>query len=185
MKLLFISVFVLLSTGTTAQHKLIFSSQNYAGILEGEHRSKFQLQTINGIKFNTWFMGLGTGIDWYYLRSIPAFFSLNKDFWKRENRNFFIVMNGGINFPWKRDNYYNEWGYRVDKLVNGVYWEGGLGYKIGIGKGNDALLIQLGYSYKQVGEKAIVIYTDTPELNPMERFDYRLRRLSLKIGWNF
>ena len=94
-------------------------------------------------------------------------------------------MNGGINFPWKRNNYYNEWGYRVDKLTNGVYWEGGFGYKIGIGKGNDALLIQLGYSYKQVGEKAIVIYTDTPELNPMERFDYRLRRLSLKIGWNF
>lgn len=185
MKLFLLIVLVFICIGSTAQGKAIFSSQNYIGLLEGESGTEFQVQTINGIKYRTWFIGLGTGIDGYYLRSIPAFLSLNKDFLKSANRNFFIAVSGGVNFPWEKDNHHNGWGYTAEKLLTGIYWEGGAGYKIGIGKGKDALLMLIGYSYKHLGEKLTNVYITTPELDPAERFDYRLRRLSLKMGWNF
>jgi len=175
-----------------AQSKITFSSQNYVGLLEGEQGSKFQLQTINGMRNRTWFVGLGTGIDWYYRRSIPAFLSVNNDFFRRGNRNFFIATDAGINFPWRDDKNYNVWGYVVEKSIPGFYGEAGLGYKVGIGKTNDAVLIQLAYSYKHIREKVkniyyypgIMIVSLQPEV-VTDRFDYYLRRLSLKLGWNF
>ena len=185
MKLFFITVFMFSLMSSAAQKKAIFSSQNYVGLLEGEQKSKLQLQTINGIKYRTWFIGLGTGIDWYYLRSIPIFLSLNRDFLQKKNRNFFVALNGGVNLPWKKNNDLNELGYPRGRLLTGFYWEGGLGYKIGIGKRNNAMLLQLAYNYKHLGEKTITRVYDTPELDPAERFDYYLRRLSMKIGWKF
>src|SRR5262245_10910836 len=100
MKLFLVIAIIIMSTTALAQRHTTFSSQNYVGLLEGEQGSKFQLQTINGIKYKTWFAGLGTGIDWYYRRSVPAFMSLNKDFLIRGKRNFFIATDVGANFPW-------------------------------------------------------------------------------------
>jgi len=188
MKVFFITaVLIFLAIGATAQAKTSFSSQNYAGLLEGENGSKFQLQTINGIKSKTWFVGLGTGIDWYYRRSIPAFISLNKDFLKKGNRNFYLSADGGINFAWKDNAYDTESGYSIEKLNPGFYWEAGLGYKIGIGKNGDALLMHVGYSYKHIGEtvKSRYIIYDSSDPYPTERFDYYLKRLSIKLGWSF
>ena len=185
MKLLFLSAFVFISVLATAQKKAIFSSQNYAGLLEGQHGSSPQLQTINGVKFNDWFVGLGTGIDWYYRRSIPVFGSVNLDFLKKERRSFYVSGNVGINFPWQTDNYHNEWGYSETKSYAGLYWSAGLGYKIGIGKKNDALLIQVGYDYKHIGEKVNNPYVVVESQDPNDHFDYHLRRLSAKVGWSF
>jgi len=186
MKIVFILAFVSLGLSAAAQNKILFSSQNYAGLAVGEHGSKFQLQTINGVKYKTWFAGMGTGLDWYYQRSIPAFISLSKEFYKKENRNFFASADAGVNFPWK-DNSTAVPGYEVEKLLLGLYWGMGLGYKIGIGKKNDALLLKLGYSYKYSGEKVkpLYFYIDSSDPYSYERFDYRLRRLSLEVGWNF
>jgi hypothetical protein len=194
MRLFFVAAFVLTSIAVSAQSKISFSSQNYAGLLEGEYGSKFQLQTINGFTYKNWFAGLGTGIDWYYRRSIPAFVSVSKSFLKKESRSFFITAGGGVNFPWKDEKDFNAWGYSIEKMRPGVYYEAGFGYKIGIGKKNDAAMIQLGYSYKHVGEKAknrIVYYYSysiLPGPQPSEytnEFDYYLRRVSLKLGWSF
>lgn len=188
MKLFFITVCCFLGMCTNAQSRISFSSQNYIGVLEGEQGSELQVETINGIKFPTWFLGVGTGIDWYYLRSIPVLLSVNKDFLKNGKRSFFVAAGGGVNFPWKENNYHNIWGYGQETFLTGLYWEGGLGYKVAIGKRNDALLMQAGYSYKHLAEKAepgSIIIFNARELNSTERFDYKLRRLSLKIGWNF
>jgi hypothetical protein len=186
MKLFFISAFVFISIYTSAQKSIRFSSQNYVGLMEGEHGSSLQLQTINGVRFNSWFVGLGAGIDWYYRRSIPIFASANMDFLKKEKRSFFLSANAGINFPWQTDNYHNEWGYDETKSYSGLYWGAGVGYKIGMGKGNDALLMQLGYDYKHVGEKVAYPYmVFDSQSDPNDQFEYHLRRLSFKIGWSF
>jgi len=185
MKLFFASALLLISLCATAQKKVNFSSQNYAGLLEGEHGSSLQLQTINGVKFSSWFVGLGTGIDWYYRRSIPVFTSVNMDFLKKEKRSFYLSGNVGINFPWQMNDYYNEWGYNETESSAGVYWSTGLGYKIGMGKGNDALLLQLGYDYKHVSEKVTLPYMVFDSMGPNDQFDYHLRRLSAKVGWSF
>jgi hypothetical protein len=161
-------------------------------LLEGEQGTKFQIQTINGIKYKTWFAGLGTGFDWYYRRSIPAFLSLNKDFFKKGNRNFYFAADAGVNFPWEDDKNYYVSGYTIEKTSPGVYLGAGLGYKIGMGKNNDALLVQLGYSYKHVREegKSEIYYYYSYSILPgseqtTNRFNYYLRRISLKVGWNF
>ena len=190
MKVLYVASFMFLAISATAQHKMTFSSQDYVGLLEGEQGSKFQLQSINGVKYGDWFAGLGTGLDWYYRRSIPLFMSLNKDLLRKGSRNFFIATDVGINFPWRVDKDYVS-GYTIEKSLPGLYWGAGLGYKIGIGKMNDALLVQLGYSYKHLSEKAKPVYYYFTPINPdpkpdmTNQFDYYLRRLSLKLGWNF
>src|ERR1043166_6595657 len=184
MKSFFITVFAFMGICASAQ-KARFSSQNYVGLLEGEHGSSLQLQTINGVKFNSWFVGLGTGIDWYYRRSIPFFASVDKDFLKKGKRAFYLSANAGINFPWQTDNYHNEWGYDETKSSAGLYWSAGFGYKVGVGKGNDALLMQLGYDYKHVTEKVTLPYMVFDSMDPNDQFDYHLRKLSIKVGWNF
>jgi hypothetical protein len=189
MKFCLVITLIIIATTAMGQSSTRFSSQNYVGLLEGEQGSKFQLQTINGIKYKTWFAGIGTGIDWYYRRSIPAFISLNKDFSIKGNRNFFVATDVGANFPWQDNK--NSYIYNVEESIPGFYWGAGLGYKVGVGKLNDGILLQLGYSYKHVAEKTKTIYyyatpmivEPTPETT--NRFDYYLRRLSLKIGWNF
>ena len=190
---LLISAVTCISIAALAQHKPTFSSQNYVGLLEGEQGSRFQLQTINGMKYKTWFAGVGTGLDWYYRRSIPLFMSLNKDFLVRGNRNFFIATDVGANFPWLVEKNSISWPYyNIEGGIAGFYWGAGLGYKIGIGKLNDGILFQVGYSYKHVGEKVktqyYYDYVPGMIMQPAEitnRLDYYLQRLSLKIGWNF
>ena len=156
MKLCLMIAVTIITIGASAQRSAKFSSQNYVGLLEGEQGSKFQLQTINGIKYKTWFAGIGTGTDWYYRRSIPAFVSLNKDFLIKGNRNFFIATDIGANFPWQVDK--NSYAYSVEESIPGFYWGTGLGYKVGVGRLSDAILLQLGYSYKHVGEKIKTTY---------------------------
>jgi hypothetical protein len=187
MKYFFIIALLALAFFANGQKNIRFSSRNYAGLLEGESKSALQLQTINGIKYKTWFAGAGTGLDWYYQRSIPLFASVSKDVFKKDNRNFYLSANAGVNFPWKRDNM-NEWYYGDNgKYRAGLYWYSGLGYKIGVGKNNDAVLLHLGYSYKHISER---IKTILPCFNPpcpetTERYDFHLKRLSLMLGWNF
>lgn len=190
MKLLLVAAFICMAITSMAQREIIFTSRNYVGLLDGEQGSKFQLQTINGMKYKDWFAGVGTGIDWYYRRSIPLFLSVNKDLLRRGARNFFIATDAGVNFPWRVDKDYVA-GYTIEKSLPGFYWGAGLGYKVGIGKSNDAILLQVGYSYKHVSEKASSIYYYTypiiadPKPDMTNQFDYYLRRLSLKLGWNF
>jgi len=171
----------------TAQHKINFSSRNYVGLLEGENGSAFQVETNNGIRYRSWFAGLGTGLDWYYIRSIPLFGSLSKSFFEKNNRSFFISTDIGINFPWK-PGYPNEWDYySYRKYYNGMYLATGLGYKIGMGKKSDAILLHLGWSYKHISEKVRTTYPcligPCPEYT--DSYDFHLRRLSLKAGWSF
>ena len=190
MKYQLVALLILISLGSIAQPKLGFSSQNYTGLLTGEHGSKYQLQTIDGFRYKSWFAGVGVGLDWYYQRSIPLFVSLNKEFLKSDKRTFFASADGGINYPWGNDNLQVEWGYHVAKLLNGPYWGVGFGYKVGFGKKNDAILLHIGYSYKYSGETTELNATTgylvlTPYDKPTNRYDYRLRRLSLKLGYQF
>jgi hypothetical protein len=135
MKLFFASALLLMSLCATAQKKVNFSSQNYAGLLEGEHGSSLQLQTINGLKFSNWFVGLGTGIDWYYRRSIPVFTSVNMDFLKKEKRSFYLSGNVGINFPWQMNDYYTSGDIMKQVPIRVFIGAQGLDIKLGWGKG--------------------------------------------------
>ena len=180
--ILILSIF--LSTSLFAQEKWKFSSQHYAGITEGESGTGFLVQTINGFRKKTWFAGVGTGLDYYFQRSIPLFVSVAK-FLPSNKFPFYFNGDIGINFPWVRNDLYYI--HAPGEYSNSLYWAGGLGYKLRSKKSNNGVLLNFGYSYKHlINESA---YTNPCLIPPCpvskERYDYRLRRISLKVGWMF
>jgi len=172
-----ISIFVFAGILCNAQGKVVFSSQNYAGLLIGETETSYQVQTINGIKYKTWFGGIGLGIDGYYDRSVPLFASVSKDIFKKKS-GVYLSADCGINFGWATADQKRTTESNFDP---GLYWAGGLGYKIAIGKTN-GLLFYTGYSSKHLIENVTTYPADAPQV---DRYDYHLRRISLKIGWSF
>ena len=178
-------IFLTVGIGLHAQEKWQFHSQNYVGLLEGEAGSAFQFNTVNGMQRGTWFAGLGTGLDWYMYRSVPLFLSINKD-WKPSNRTFYFSLDGGTNFAWiKNQNSSND--LFSNEFSPGFFWGAGIGYKAGFRNKKDAVLINLGYSYKQLKEEKI---KPTYCINPpcptySEFYDYKTNRVSIKLGWQF
>ena len=188
-KTLFLLLFLFFMHSLRAQkksgnHRMNFGSQNYIGILEGEAGTSFQLQTINGFRYKTWFAGVGTGLDYYYQRSIPLFISLSK-FLPSAKTPFYFNGDAGINFPWNKNGIY-DFQYRGDSSPS-LYWAGGFGYKFSFKKGDQGILLNLGYSYKHIIQETETSYPCLIAPCPVftERYDYRLKRLSLKAGWMF
>jgi hypothetical protein len=166
-----------------------FHSINNVGLLEGETGSAFQLQTINGAQYKSWFAGVGLGLDFYRLRSIPLFADIRKEFGKGNNK-LFAYADMGINFSWVTDQQKTSY-VQNDKFSNGFYSDLGLGYKVSAGEKN-AILLSLGYSFKKSVESYDQMYfypngyfdPGEPDLSK-QKINYSLNRLTLKIGWEF
>jgi len=182
--LLYVLAFFLVFFTSNAQEKFSFNSQNTIGLLEGGNGSAFQLNTINGIAHKKWFAGLGTGIDYYYIRSIPAFLSVNYNF-LHQKRTPFISLDAGINFPWVKKER-EIWNVINSEFTPSLYMGGNVGYKLGL-KNNDALLILVGYSFKKLKEKREMqtFCINPPCPTTIEKYDYNLKRLSLRLGYQF
>lgn len=168
----------------TAQNKISYHGQHYAGLLEGEQGSSFQFQTINGIRKGLLFAGLGTGVDYYYLRSIPVFLSFTHYLTDRP-RGFFLSADLGTNRAWRKgpmDPFLVSQKYR-----SGLYWGASMGFRASFRNKKDAILLSLGYSYKQLREERV---TPTFCINPpcpnfTENFNYQTKRVSVRLGWAF
>ena len=191
-------LFIIMSGLVSAQEKKganswSFQSINNIGFLEGQTGSAFQLQTVNGVQYKSWFAGVGAGLDYYRYRTIPLFIDIRKEFFSGPNQ-LFIYTDAGVSFTWVTDN--QKMGYVDDHFSNGFYSDLGLGYKRKVGK-NDAILFSLGYSYKRLDESYTELYynynsynmlpgTETMyNNNQMQKINYSLNRLSVKIGWEF
>lgn len=173
--------------GLQAQNKPRFSTQNSVGLLVGGADNALQLQTVNGVAYNNWYTGIGTGIDWYYQRSIPVFLSVNRFFTTSPRRQVFLTSGAGVNYAWGEPDYFtNGWGYDT-KFRPGFYWTAGFGYKIGIGKQKDNLLIQLGYVNKAHTQDLSYVLPCLVEPCPVSKevYKYSLNALSLRLGWGF
>ena len=94
-------VLFIINLSASAQEKFVFHSQNFAGLLEGQAGSAFQLQTINGVQNKGWFTGIGAGLDYYRFRSVPLFLNMSKFLF--DGKKFFVSGNGGVNFPWLKN----------------------------------------------------------------------------------
>lgn len=178
--------FLLVGSAAFAQEKYTFSSQNNIGLLEGSSGSAFQLQTINGIRSGQWFAGIGTGLDYYHLRSIPVFLSVNR-YLTPKNRSPFLSLDGGLNYAWAKRERSRENDIISSRFYPSLYWSGGLGYKTGLKNKQDALLVSLGYSYKEINEKQEkTVFCINPPCPPqVETYHFGLKRVSIRIGWQF
>lgn len=166
------------------KEKKFLSSQISAGIVEGEQNTSFHVEIVNGIRYNTWFGGIGTGLDYYYFRSIPVYLSGIK-YLSPGNHSFFIQGDAGVNFAWEEDQF-SGWNEISSEFKPGLYWNGSIGFTTGLDKKN-SFSFGLGYSHKslkQIKEMAVMCFNPPCE-NSFETYKYNLKRLTLRIGWQF
>src|SRR5450432_2856838 len=93
----------LLAQQKTVPDRWQFHSVNSVGLLEGQTGSSFQLQTINGAQYRSWFAGIGLGLDFYRYRTIPLFLDIRRQFGRSTNK-LIVYADMGINFFWLTDN---------------------------------------------------------------------------------
>lgn len=192
MKRVFVALLMFVAAASFGQNKgLPLEGSVQAGLLEGEQGSAFQFGFTGGLKFKTWTTSIGSGLDYYGIRSVPLYLNVQKKLYNRQQSPF-AYISGGYHFPWLANQHQVDWAPwwgGETKTSGGLYYGAGLGYQLPAFK-NAALFFAAGFSYKQYVDE---IATPTmcigwrtgpcPESN--EKFTYRLRRLSVTTGLRF
>jgi hypothetical protein len=160
-----------------------FSSINQIGDLYGSKGAYFQVQTINGIRYKTWFAGVGAGIDFYTRGGFPVFLDVRKDVFEKGSTPF-LYADAGIHLVHDRKEEESQW-YQ-NTYSNGFYGDAGLGYKLDL-HGAGRLLVSAGYSYKNINRRYEYVSTCPTARCYENYYTYKsyLHRLSLKLGLQF
>jgi len=190
-KSVLILIMFLITTSIAAQVKPV--KNNYyllpqIALLNGDQSASGQVQVTGGIEKNGWGIGLGTGIDYYKVRTVPLFADLRKYFGK--NGNVFSYLNIGNNLAWPLETqYWHDYiwggGERKSDFSNGLYTDVGIGYTIHTEK-KERIVLSLGYSMKTITETRYgTIYRDFPPYIPETRetkLDYTFNRIAFRFG---
>jgi len=171
--------------GAVTDRRWQFHSIIQVGYLTGDAGSAFQIQTINGMQYKSWFGGIGVGIDDYRFRSIPLFFDFRKEF--GFSKDFFFIYAGvGMNFMWitdKQKKDYNVNYYGATDFSNGLYYDAGIGYKAKLNN-RIAIFVSPGFNHKSTEGKNPV--TICPFYGPCyingNTIKYELNRFSVNAG---
>lgn len=160
---------------------LRFQSITSVGVLAGQSGRDLQLQTVAGVQHKTWFAGIGTGLDYYYLRGVPLFADVRKHF--QYAMPLFLYGDVGVQLPWMKGPRSDGWYETVYKT--GLYYDVGAGcrFKIGIRR---YLLLSAGYSGKTMQETTKSTFVpEPPASTTTTKTFYNLRRISIKAGFQF
>ncbi|WP_276481160.1 hypothetical protein [Paraflavitalea pollutisoli] len=149
-----------------------FNSINLVGGAAGENNSDFTLQTINGVRYKTWFLGLGAGLDAYQDKTYPLFASLRKSLFRKRNTPF-VYAGGGMQVMGEKDLTEKEGGWNWHLYDAGGYYEAGIGYYVGIGK-KGAVSMSVGYTRK-----------DYEKTTASGVYAYQLNRYAMQLGYRF
>jgi len=191
MKYFFLPLFISLTIFSFGQKKNTnykFHSVNNISLLNGDNEISAGLQSINGFQNGNWFTGVGVGLDYYIYRSVPLFADVRYEFGKTKNK-FFAYADGGINFDWVKEYYYDgpifiwEGSNNSGEFHNGVYTDAGFGYLVANKKGG-GLVLSLGHSHKSL--KKTISYPDwRTQQTTTDIYRYNLNRIVVKVGWKF
>jgi hypothetical protein len=168
------------------RNKLRLNTISNLGLLNGSDGASVSLQAILGASMQNTFAGIGAGLDYYRFRTVPVFVDIRQHF-GRSNRNIFVYGDLGYNYDWttekdrEKNNVFNPFNFK-----GGLYYDAGLGYKVGFAE-KDAFLLSLGYTVKNVRND--VGRSICPLIGPcyddLNRIDYKLPRVVIKVGWKF
>lgn len=178
---------VMLYTSAGAQQKKSWYVLPQAGLLNGDGAVSGQVMLSGGMVYKGWDFGLGIGVDYYQIRTVPLIADTRKNIGMLP---LFVYADFGYNFaaPLQKQYMYadNSWWYSKSSFHNGWYAESGLGYDVP-SKKNNRFVLSVGYSIKTAGEA----YTETiPRDFPpyfgetnVHSFDYRFNRFVFKLGF--
>ena len=188
-EIILIIVFISISGLIFAQKKessYKFHSINNVGLVNGSNAVSASLQSVNGFKKDSWFAGIGVGLDYYLYRTVPVFADLRYEFGKKKNK-YFVYADAGLNINWVKDNFIDPpsiWNrFSSTDFKNGFYNDIGMGYSIRMKKEN-AIVLSIGYSHKNLKETQSYQDWRTPEFLTRQN-SYNLRRIMIKAGWQF
>ncbi|OIR05426.1 hypothetical protein GALL_124770 [mine drainage metagenome] len=185
------ALFILVNNSHAQQKKsaIKFSSINSVGFLNGQSQTSFTMQTINGIKYKTWFAGLGASLDNYGYRSIPAFVDVRKTLGNKTWQPL-MYADAGINFPiYSSVLPRKQWGNDANKFYNTLYYETGIGLSKSINT-KTKFILSVGYSFKHFSYLQYYNLFMSPIIwgsgyNYSSQYDFYYRRLSIKMGLQF
>ncbi len=161
-------------------NKPTFSSINQVGLLTGAAGEGATVQSINGVRIGQWFTGIGAGIHYYGMRSIPLFADVRKSFGNKPNSPF-VYADFGLNIPWETPAQLQGKGYEPSKKKGGFY-DAGIGYSLA-GKKDRAVLISAGYSYKKmINQSPMYSIGIWPGPPIYETFTNHFRTIVIKLG---
>ena len=72
--------------------KVQFEMTVLAGPTDGERGTSAQIEVIPSIKYKGYYIGVGTGVDYYFIRTIPVFLELKKVFTPIQIRFLYMLM---------------------------------------------------------------------------------------------
>lgn len=179
---------VMNSYSQTKKVKPIFTSINSVGSVWGSSQNVIVFQTINGISYKDWNVGLGLAFDSYGSQSTPIFIDIRRCIAK--NSNLFIFADAGVNIPWRTTNFPKKYSWNNEdafKLNTTFYGEAGVGLKKQIAN-KTYFVASLGYSYKHFSYVEQNVYGwgiggVGGKLN--YAYDYYYKRLALRLGVQF
>jgi hypothetical protein len=178
----------LVSFGQKKKAAYKFHSINSISLINGDNGVSAGLQSINGFQKGNLYTGVGVGLDYYLYRTVPLFADFRYEFGKAKNK-FFAYADGGVNFDWVEENYYDgpifiwEGSTNTTEFHNGAYTDLGLGYMVGTKKGG-GLVLSLGHSYKSL-EKTVSYQDWRIQETITDVYHYNFNRIVLKVGWKF
>ena len=121
-------MFFLFTMVTAQKVKPRFRTINSVGALIGENHPELLFQSVNGIKYKDWFVGIGVGLDQYEIVSLPLFLDVRMDF--GNDKKGFVYGDIGHNFFLKdtrKDDFPN---FNASyKYSGGIYTDIGVGLR--------------------------------------------------------
>ena len=191
MKKILLAILIFCCTNNFAQikkSKVAFASINSLGTLWGNNQNVICLQTINGISYNKWNVGVGVSFDGYGSQSTPIFFDVRKTI--THNNSLFLYADAGVNIPWRTSSFPEKYSWNnldAYKLKNTFYGEFGLGLKKPIAA-KTFFVASIGYSYKTfsyIEQNAYVWNPGAPSSIRDINYDFYYKRIALRLGVQF
>ncbi len=158
-------------------------------LLNGENQVNAQILFTGGYLQNGYYIGLGTGFDYYKYRTVPVFIDIKKYFGNGD-RQFFIYANGGVNIAWPTTTQRQQsgwWGWNnLSQFKNGIYSDIGFGYNLFNSK-KRGFFTAVGFSNKTLSESYDEqIWTGNNQpITSKRNLEYSMNRILIRFGYRF
>ncbi|MBW4891400.1 hypothetical protein KXQ82_16855 [Mucilaginibacter sp. HMF5004] len=139
-----------------------------------------------GVSYKKLMLGVGSGIDWYGLRSVPIFVEGRFNFSGKLDK-VFIYTKLGVNLnKLTAKQQYEQTEYTSTGFARGIYTDFGLGYSL-YNSHLRGVQFGLGYSVKTLKQYvADIIYPTYPIYNQTGHYyTYTFNRYMVSVGYRF
>lgn len=167
---------------------------NNASVVQffGSAEKTIGFQNATGIQYKKWAIGIGTGVDTYAYTSIPIFIEGKYFLTTIKKWQPYLYVNGGISFVGSKNQVeqefmgWNNFPFVTTNATINYTFAGEAG--MGVSKKINTFLqanFAITYNYKHLqyyAETVNVLSSFRPPNTPLGRYDYYMRRWSVKLG---